>query len=68
MIIAKSLFFYGGIELPAFTGGAQGHFGICVLDGDVVAVLAIPVEFEEVGDPVVAEPFPEVREQVEGQL
>jgi hypothetical protein len=67
IVIAKLLlFFYGGIEFPAVAVGAQGHFCVCVLEGDVVTALAIPVEFEEVGDPVGTELFLEAAQQIEG--
>jgi len=67
-IICKGLFFCGGIDFPVVAVGAQGCLCVCVLEGDIVSVLAVSAEFEQVGDPGVAVVFFQAGEQVDGQL
>src|SRR5581483_6270071 len=62
------LFLTAGEYFPPFTDAAQRDLYICILDGDVVAVLAVSGELEEVGDPIVTIVRPETDQEVHGQL
>ena len=64
----EGLFFSAAIFFPVVTVGAEDYFLVCVLQGDVVSVVAVAGEFEKFRDPVAFVVVLQACPQVIGQL
>ena len=66
---AGLFFCFFGIYIPGIgTAGAKGNGRVGVLEGDVVSVCAIGVEFEQFRDPVVGVVLFDLEQELYGQL